>query len=583
MISADDLELLQAYLDGTLSETDELAMQDRLRDEPGLAEAVVRLSRDEAVIQEWASANREAESTSHNREGAPAGDRFPPRIRRMLRTASGIAALVALGLLTWMALPGPEETREPLAVAHLEEVQGKVFVVPEFGDPIPAKSGQPLALGQKVRTQGDDSFAVLTFPDRSRLEVSADTTIQLNSSSIGPENSGRDVYVYLEQGQVAADAAQPSHEQPMIVQTLHAEAVLLGTRSSVASQADETRVDSEKGRVLVKRKSDGRSIDVRSGEYAVAGPNRQFASKPAPARLAEILAIPDETGVALSASFSADGSMLTTGCSDGTIKVWDVGTGAQRQVIRAHSKAIRLVAFSPVGPLLVSVNEERVLKFWNPLTGYEAAAVKMGKVRVECLAFSPDGALLVTAGSTSRDRPDIYFWDVAERKELGSMVGHKGGTTSLAFSPDGRTLATAGRDGAIKLWDLTTRQLRQTLVGHIGRINTVAYSPDGTYLVSGGQDRTVRRWDPVCGMEIDSLKGNRAEVRCLAFSPDGNTLTSADGNLTLWDMPSGKERLTFRAHKRQMATLSFSPDGKLLATTGWDKIIRLWDATKVVR
>ena len=257
------------------------------------------------------------------------------RMRRLMVGIVAGAAMIALVVLGFLGNPWRQtEPAADSAVAHVEDIQGEVYVVSESGEPTRARSGQPLAYGEKLRTQGDGSSAVLTFPDQSRLELGADTTIQLNSSPpMGPESPSHQVY--LEQGQVAADAGRQANDQPMILQTPHGEAYLSGTRSNVASQPNETRIEPEKGKIQFKRKSDGRSIEVRPGEYAVAGPNRQFAAERAPVRIAELHAIKDAAGPVVSASFSADGSMLATGCGDGTIKLWDVGSGVQRQIIRA--------------------------------------------------------------------------------------------------------------------------------------------------------------------------------------------------------------------------------------------------------
>ena len=588
MTSSADRDLLLAYLDGTLPDAGLRALEDRLRVEPALSEALVGLAREEAILKEWACASQAA-------EGEPGLDRktvLPhPMVRLSLagrspwrRVVLGIAASAALIALAVLGIAFLGRHPEPVAdsaIAHVEEVQGEVYVVSESGEPTPARSGQPLAYGEKLRTQGDGSSAVLTFPDQSRLELGADTTIQLNSSPpTGPESPTPQIY--LEQGQVAANAPRQSNDQPMILQTPHAEAYLSG-RLSVASQPNETRIEPENGKIQFKRKSDGRSIEVRPGEYAVAGPNRQFAPKRVPVRIAEVHAIKGGPGPVSSASFSADGSILATGSADGTIKLWDVASGVQRQIIRAHTKPVRAVAFSPVGPLLASGNDGKILKFWDPISGEQLAALKAGKANVDCLAFSPDGSLLVTAGGAGRSGADIHLWDVAQRKELASWTGHRGGTAGLAFSPDGRTLATAGRDSTIKLWDVAARQLRQTLVGHAARVNAVAFSPDGTLLASAGADRMVRLWDPATGVEKPPLSGHRGEVRAVAFAPDGKTLASADNNVTFWDMPGGTERVTFKGHKRHVTALAFSPDGKVLATTSVDQMIRLWDPTRAVR
>jgi len=75
------------------------------------------------------------------------------------------------------------------------------------------------------------------------------------------------------------------------------------------------------------------------------------------------------------------------------------------------------------------------------------------------------------------------------------------------------------------------------------------------------------------------LKGHTALVYSLAFSPDGKILASAgfDGLIKLWDFAARKELRTLKGHSAPVYCVAWSPDGKLLATASQDKTIRLWD------
>src|SRR5947208_1462816 len=72
-----DLELLQAYLDDSLSADEVGAVEARLKAEPDLARLLVRLAREEAVLSEWARAARatasEPSPTRRRRRPAAAG------------------------------------------------------------------------------------------------------------------------------------------------------------------------------------------------------------------------------------------------------------------------------------------------------------------------------------------------------------------------------------------------------------------------------------------------------------------------------------------------------------------------------
>ncbi|MFD3417662.1 nSTAND1 domain-containing NTPase [Streptomyces decoyicus] len=78
------------------------------------------------------------------------------------------------------------------------------------------------------------------------------------------------------------------------------------------------------------------------------------------------------------------------------------------------------------------------------------------------------------------------------------------------------------------------------------------------------------------------LTGHTGPVRSVAFSPDGKSLATsgADRITRLWDVATGKTRATLHGPAETVTSVAFSPDGKTLATSSYgilDKIVRLWD------
>jgi len=75
------------------------------------------------------------------------------------------------------------------------------------------------------------------------------------------------------------------------------------------------------------------------------------------------------------------------------------------------------------------------------------------------------------------------------------------------------------------------------------------------------------------------LKGHSALIYHVVFSPDGKLLATAgfDNLIKLWEWPSGKEVRTLTGHTGPVYCVAFHPTGTTLASCSLDKTIRLWN------
>src|SRR5262249_21702548 len=150
------------------------------------------------------------------------------------------------------------------------------------------------------------------------------------------------------------------------------------------------------------------------------------------------------------------------------------------------------VAYSPNGKYVTTGDTEGAVRIIDTATGEIRSTMTARELGpISALSFSRDGRQLAAAGWWRL----VHVWDMEQRGTGRTLSKHSQPVLAVAFDPKGQYLASAGYDQTIIIWDAQTGKPLQTLPGHGSRIHSLAFSPDGQTLVSASHDGTVRLWN----------------------------------------------------------------------------------------
>jgi WD40 repeat protein len=227
-----------------------------------------------------------------------------------------------------------------------------------------------------------------------------------------------------------------------------------------------------------------------------------------------------------SLSYSADGRRLAAGRRGGDIEIWDTVSGNSIRVLTGHSNYVMGLAFDPTGSILASGSTDRSVRLWNVAHG-TGRVIGETKGRAYSVRWDPQGSRVASPSSTG----EIYIWSLAGLAPA-SFTAHRAEANSIEFAPNGQTAVSTGDDGVLRLWDTATWRPRWYT-------RALVYDPAPQILTHMGWRALGASRQPVFKPQAGSAWRRAVEASQATFMQQGGpACVVTDHGLEIWDTES---------------------------------------------
>ena len=282
---------------------------------------------------------------------------------------------------------------------------------------------------------------------------------------------------------------------------------------------------------------------------------KEIATQNTGYQIRDLFFLPEDEGIVFCGRHLKSGShrIVRWNWSDNSLKPVPGNWNEITSIAKHPSKQLVAVAGEATGILNLDSAE------FFPIDGSQSS---------HFVSFHPEGHQLVAA----------FGWtaQVFETETLEPIdeISTNGPISHVTFLGDGQ-LVIAGK--TIQIWDLKSDQPQRTLLGHDQMVNKSMPLASSNQLLSASKDATFKLWDLAIPRNPRTLVHHEQAVRGIDFSQNQDLIATSgeDGRVVLFDSDGDVKRVL--SHDTPVFAVAFSPTQPIIATGSDDGRIRLWD------
>ncbi|KAL2919776.1 U3 snoRNP protein [Polyrhizophydium stewartii] len=339
--------------------------------------------------------------------------------------------------------------------------------------------------------------------------------------------------------------------------------------------------------------SDADAADADEDEDGAAGPDAQRAKRRKPAATAVAGAerprikhwksthrhyFNQNHAKVVSATFHAASGLLSVGFDSGIFGIWELPDFTNIHTLSISQKKINTVAVNASGEWLAFGSSKLgQLLVWEWQSESYVLKQQGHQHDMNCIAYSPDGQFIATGGDDGK----VKLWNTQTGFCFVTFAEHSGSIVAVEFARRGQVVFSASIDGTVRAFDLVRYRNFRTFTSPTPvQFSALAVEPSGELVCAGSMDSfEIYVWSVQTGRLLDILPGHEGPISGLCFSPLDGVLASSswDKTVRVWNIFARDKQSEMLDHQSEVLALAYTPDGRHIAASTLNGQICIWN------
>ncbi|XP_028852972.1 guanine nucleotide-binding protein subunit beta-like protein 1 [Denticeps clupeoides] len=283
--------------------------------------------------------------------------------------------------------------------------------------------------------------------------------------------------------------------------------------------------------------------------------------------------------------------LLFSGSSNGAVHIWDLTTRRSQKVLKGHADSSILWLDSLSRENLISQGRDMRVCLWSLAEG---RADVTDSLFADSVGFCQCSLMQGGQGTWLLAHPtdcmeEVKVIELPTKAPLGSLKPEsKLGMVmcmKLLQTNSGPMLVAGYEDGTLVLWDVSQRRPLSSLKAHLEPVMSLDFDPSRLKGVSGSAEQTICSWT-LDGQQVLQLQEQvelvNPGISQLCLRPDGKILASAgwDHLIRVFGWKKMKPLAVLQYHRDMVLSVTFSdhqdPKQRMMAAASKDERISLW-------